>query len=133
MTEYETYNNALKTELPEFMRMSTQFIDPLFHSFYYMQLNIFYTLHEKMQHCDIGYFDLTLDVEEAFHRKRGDIQEQAEKLSIVKFKTTGQKRPPNSEPNHDKESHRDLPHADSPIYLIARSHVTVAVAPSLAR
>ena len=48
-----------------------------------MQLNIFYTLHEKMQHCDIGYFDLTLDVEEAFVKKRGDIQHQTEDLAIV--------------------------------------------------
>ncbi|KAG7129467.1 Regulator of cytoskeleton and endocytosis like protein [Verticillium longisporum] len=42
----------------------------------------------------LGYFDLTRDIEEAFHAKRGDIQEQAEALSIVKFKTTGQRRPP---------------------------------------
>jgi hypothetical protein len=28
---------ALKNELPQFMVMATQFIDPLFHSFYYMQ------------------------------------------------------------------------------------------------
>jgi amphiphysin len=59
-----------------------------------MQLNVFYTLHEKMQGCDIGYFNLTLDVEEAFEAKWGDIWEKAEALSIVKFKTTGQKRPP---------------------------------------
>jgi amphiphysin len=92
--EFNYFNDLLKDELPKLFALERQFIQPLFQSFYYMQLNIFYTLHEKMQHCDIGYFDLTLDVEEAFHAKRGDIQEQAEKLSIVKFKTTGQKRPP---------------------------------------
>lgn len=54
-----------------------------------MQLNVFYTLHEKMQGVDIGYFDLTLDIEEAFEKKRGNIQEQAEELTIVHFKTTG--------------------------------------------
>lgn len=36
--EYEHYNNTLKTELPQFMVLATQFIDPLFHSYYYMQL-----------------------------------------------------------------------------------------------
>jgi amphiphysin len=92
--DFNYFNDLLKDELPKLFALESQFIQPLFQSFYYMQLNIFYTLHEKMQHCDIGYFDLTLDVEEAFHKKRGDIQEQAEKLSIVKFKTTGQKRPP---------------------------------------
>ncbi|WYZ41582.1 hypothetical protein EsH8_V_000477 [Colletotrichum jinshuiense] len=92
--EFNYFNDLLKEELPRLFELEQQFIQPLFQSFYYMQLNIFYTLHEKMQHCDIGYFDLTLDVIEAFHKKRGDIQEQAEKLTIVKYKTTGQKRPP---------------------------------------
>lgn len=92
--EFNYFNDLLKEELPKLFALEREFIQPLFQSFYYMQLNIFYTLHEKMQSCDIGYFDLTLDIEEAFHKKRGDIQEQAEKLSIVKFKTTGMKRPP---------------------------------------
>lgn len=92
--EFNYFNDLLKEELPRLFALEREFIQPLFQSFYYMQLNIFYTLHEKMQQCDIGYFNLTLDVEEAFHAKRGDIQEQAEALSIVKFKTTGQKKPP---------------------------------------
>jgi len=35
--EYDYINNALKTDLPHFMVLATQFIDPLFHSFFYMQ------------------------------------------------------------------------------------------------
>jgi len=27
----------MKAELPQFMALATQFIDPLFHSYYYMQ------------------------------------------------------------------------------------------------
>lgn len=92
--EFNYYNDLLKDELPKLFDLEREFIRPLFQSFYYMQLNVFYTLHEKMQGCDIGYFNLTLDVEEAFEAKRGDIQAQAEQLSIVKFKTTGAKRPP---------------------------------------
>ncbi|KAI0179150.1 BAR-domain-containing protein [Hypoxylon sp. FL1284] len=92
--DFNYFNDLLKDELPKLFALERQFIKPLFQSFYYMQLNIFYTLHEKMQHCDIGYFDLTLDVEEAFMKKRADIQEQTELLSIVRFKTSGQKRPP---------------------------------------
>ncbi|KAI1762045.1 BAR-domain-containing protein [Hypoxylon sp. FL1150] len=92
--EFNYFNDLLKEELPQLFRLEAQFIKPLFQSFYYMQLNIFYTLHEKMQHCDIGYFDLTLDVEEAFMKKRADIQEHTEKLTIVRFKTSGQKKPP---------------------------------------
>ncbi|KAK4153220.1 hypothetical protein C8A00DRAFT_43847 [Chaetomidium leptoderma] len=92
--EFNYFNDLLKEELPKLFALEREFIQPLFQSFYYMQLNIFYTLHERMQQVDIGYFDLTLDVEEAFLKKRGDIQERAEALSIVKFKTSGQKRPP---------------------------------------
>lgn len=35
--EYEYINTALKQDLPRFMVLSTQFIDPLYQSFYYMQ------------------------------------------------------------------------------------------------
>jgi len=92
--EFNYFNDLLKDELPKLFALEREFIRPLFQSFYYMQLNVFYTLHEKMQGLDIGYFDLTLDVEAAFEKKRGDIQERAEALTIVKFKTTGAKRPP---------------------------------------
>ncbi|KAI1270064.1 BAR domain-containing protein [Xylariaceae sp. FL1019] len=85
--EFNYFNDLLKEELPKLFALERQFIQPLFQSFYYMQLNIFYTLHEKMQQCDIGYFNLQLDIEEAFEAKRGDIQEQAEKLAIVRYKT----------------------------------------------
>ena len=87
--EFNYFNDLLKDELPKLFSLEREFIRPLFQSFYYMQLNVFYTLHEKMQNIDIGYFNLTLDIEEAFEAKRGDIREQAEGLSIVRFKTTG--------------------------------------------
>lgn len=87
--DYEYFNNLLKDELPKLFALESEFIQPLFQSFYYMQLNVFYTLHEKMQGINIGYFDLALDIEEAFEAKRGDVKERAEELSIVHFKTTG--------------------------------------------
>jgi len=94
--EYEYFNNLLKEELPQLFRLERDFILPLFQSFYYMQLNVFYTLHEKMQSIDIGYFNLTLGIEEAFEEKRGDAQQQVEQLAMTKFKTTGGPRKPAS-------------------------------------
>lgn len=91
--EYEYFNDLMKDELPKLFTLEREFIRPLFQSFYYMQLNVFYTLHERMQSIDIGYFNLSLDIEEAFEAKRGDIKEQAELLSIVKFKSTGGRKP----------------------------------------
>ncbi|KAK6441772.1 BAR adaptor protein Hob1 [Oleoguttula sp. CCFEE 5521] len=87
--EYEYFNNLLKEDLPHLFRLEKEFILPLFQSFYYMQLNVFYTLHEKMQSIDIGYFNLTLGIEEAFEEKRGEVQQAVEGLAMVKFKTTG--------------------------------------------
>ncbi|ODQ52707.1 putative BAR adaptor protein RVS167 [Saitoella complicata NRRL Y-17804] len=87
--EFEYFNEMLKAELPELFALEVEFIKPLFQSFYYMQLNIFYTLSERMRNVDIGYFDLGADIEEAYHAKRGDVQDHAEALSICKFKTTG--------------------------------------------
>ncbi|RKF60047.1 Regulator of cytoskeleton and endocytosis [Erysiphe neolycopersici] len=96
--DYNYYNDLLKAELPKLFELEREFIKPLFQSFYFMQLNIFYTLHEKMQGCDIGYFNLHLDIEEGFLMKRSDICERTEALSITKFKTTGAKRPPRIAP-----------------------------------
>lgn len=94
--DFNYFNDLLKDELPKLFRLEREFIKPLFQSFYYMQLNVFYTLHERMQHIDIGYFDLTADIEAAFEKKRGDVREQAEAISITKFKTTGGPRRPGS-------------------------------------
>lgn len=35
--EYEYINTAMKQDMPRFMVLATRFIDPLFHSFFYMQ------------------------------------------------------------------------------------------------
>lgn len=91
--DYNYFNDLLKDELPKLFRLERDFIQPLFQSFYYMQLNVFYTLHDRMQNIDIGYFELTFDIEAAYEKKRGDVKEQVEAISITKFKTTGGPRP----------------------------------------
>lgn len=97
--EFNYYNELLKTELPKLFTLEREFIQPLFLSFYYMQLNIFYTLHEKMQAINIGYFDLVSDIEGLFEKKRGDVQERVEAMAITKFKTQGHKMKPNAKFN----------------------------------
>ena len=84
--EYEYYNELLKDDLPKFFALEAELIRPLFQSLYYMQLNIFYTLNERMARCDIPYFDLTTDIVEAYTEKKGDTREQAEAIGICKFK-----------------------------------------------
>ncbi|KIO19811.1 hypothetical protein M407DRAFT_246046 [Tulasnella calospora MUT 4182] len=86
-SEYEMFNNALKTDLPRYMQLAAQFIDPLFHSFYYMQLNISYLMLEKLNYfCEKKYdtAGTTQDVVNAYEQRRGDAREQVEALGIAK-------------------------------------------------
>ncbi|KAJ3541277.1 hypothetical protein NMY22_g3948 [Coprinellus aureogranulatus] len=87
--EYEYINNALKQDLPRFMQLATHFIDPLFNSFYYMQLNIYYLILEKMQSfADEGKYDITNApgsvIQQDYENKRTDAWEHIENLQIVK-------------------------------------------------
>ncbi|EDO15163.1 hypothetical protein Kpol_440p10 [Vanderwaltozyma polyspora DSM 70294] len=84
--EYDYYNEMMKTQLPILFSLEAQFVQPLFVSFYYMQLNIFYTLYNRFQEMKIPYFDLDSDIVEAFTIKRGNVEEQADSLAITHFK-----------------------------------------------
>ena len=84
--EFDYYNEMMKTQLPILFGLEAQFVQPLFVSFYYMQLNIFYTMYNKFQDMKIPYFDLDSDILEAFQAKRGNVEEQADALTITHFK-----------------------------------------------
>ncbi|CAE6520522.1 unnamed protein product [Rhizoctonia solani] len=87
VNEYEMINNAMKTDLPRFMVMATQFIDPLFHSFFYMQLNIFYLMLEKLQQFASGKYETAgsaEDIENAYHLRTTDAIERIDGLQITK-------------------------------------------------
>ena len=89
MNEYEYINTALKQDLPRFMQLATAFIDPLFNSFFYMQLNIYYLLLEKMQSfADNSKYDVSTasgpQIQHDYESKRTDAWEHIESLSIIK-------------------------------------------------
>ncbi|KAF8323337.1 BAR-domain-containing protein [Clavulina sp. PMI_390] len=86
-TDYEFWNTAMKTELPQFFVLCTRFIDPLFHSFFYMQLNIFYITLEKVQAFASGKFDLSgaaADIVTAYEERLGDARDTIDNLNINK-------------------------------------------------
>jgi amphiphysin len=87
--DFNYFNELLKQELPKFFELEREFIRPLFTSLYYLQLNIFYTMHERMQNLNIDYFDTTIDVEEGFEKRHEEFTGQVEALTIVHFKKTG--------------------------------------------
>ncbi|CAL1697304.1 unnamed protein product [Somion occarium] len=85
--EYDYINTTMKTELPRFMMMATQFIDPLFHSFFYMQLNIFYLLLEKLSGFAEGRYDVAVPASQIaaeYEEKRTDAWAKIEELNISK-------------------------------------------------
>ncbi|AMD22011.1 HGL329Cp [Eremothecium sinecaudum] len=84
--EYDYYNNMLKDELPALFKLESEMLAPLFVSFYYMQLNVFYTLFNKLKDMNIPYFDLNSDITQQFHARRGNIAETADSLRITNFR-----------------------------------------------
>lgn len=92
--DFNYFNELLKDELPKFFDLERAFIQPLFTSLYYLQLNIFYTMHERMQNLNIAYFDFTIDVEEGFESRHIENKDAVDKLSIVHFKKTGGPKTP---------------------------------------
>ncbi|EJD04441.1 BAR-domain-containing protein [Fomitiporia mediterranea MF3/22] len=85
--EYEYINNAMKQDLPRFMVLSAQFVDPLYNSFYYMQLNIFYMLMEKMSTFADGKYDIqipTAQISDDYENRRSDAWQRIEDMNITK-------------------------------------------------
>ncbi|CCM01425.1 uncharacterized protein FIBRA_03476 [Fibroporia radiculosa] len=83
--EYDYINSTLKTELPRFLMQATQFIDPLFHSFFYMQLNVFYLMLEKLNGFAEGRYDVSIsgaEIASEYETKRTDAWENIEALHI---------------------------------------------------
>lgn len=104
--EYDYFNEMLKEDLPKLFQMQSDFIKPLFVSFYYMQLNIFYTLSSRMEEMKIPYFDMNSDLIEAFNAKRGDIDEKTAAIGITHFKVGYSKRKVNAvRRRHEGEHH----------------------------
>ncbi|KAK7688225.1 hypothetical protein QCA50_008595 [Cerrena zonata] len=85
--EYDYINSTMKNELPRFLVMASQFIDPLFHSFFYMQLNIFYLLLEKLSGFAEGRYDVAVPAQQIaidYEDKRTDAWSRIEDLNITK-------------------------------------------------
>jgi amphiphysin len=87
--DFNYFNDLLKEELPKFFDLEREFIKPLFTSLFYLQLNVFYTMHERMQNLNIDYFDFTVEVEEAFEKRYDEHKDRPDALSITHFKKTG--------------------------------------------
>lgn len=89
MNDYEYINNALKTDLPRFTQLAYQFIIPLFNSFFYMQLQIYWLILEKMNgFADEGKYNMAdisgTQIQSDFENKRSDALQRVESLNITR-------------------------------------------------
>lgn len=86
--DYDHFNSLMKDELPLFFEMATRFMTPLFHSFYYMQLNVFYLTLDKLQNFANGRYDVSAAsvarVEADYISQLNDAAERLEALTIRK-------------------------------------------------
>ncbi|KAF9785895.1 BAR-domain-containing protein [Thelephora terrestris] len=86
-SEFDYTNSAMKQDLPRFLQLASRFIEPLYHSFFYMQLNIFYMVLEKLSSFAEGKYDVSLsfpDIASDFEAKRPDALRQIEDMAITK-------------------------------------------------
>ncbi|KAF8923116.1 hypothetical protein BGZ58_003324 [Dissophora ornata] len=82
--DYEGLNNLLKEELPGYFWLRTQLIEPVFYSFYYLQLRIYNILLDRIDPLSrSGYYDLTMDVIQGYDTRKADIAPTLESVEII--------------------------------------------------
>ncbi|KAF9652064.1 BAR-domain-containing protein [Thelephora ganbajun] len=85
--EFDYINSAMKQDLPRFLLLASRFIEPLYHSFFYMQLNIYYMVLEKLSSFAEAKYDISLsfhDIAADYEAKRSDALQQIEDMAITK-------------------------------------------------
>ncbi|KAG0205813.1 hypothetical protein BGX33_007727 [Mortierella sp. NVP41] len=82
--DYEGLNNLLKEELPGYFWLRTQLMEPIFHSFFYLQLRIYNILLDRIDPLSkSGYYDLTMDVLGGYNARKDDITPTLESVEII--------------------------------------------------
>lgn len=82
--DYEGLNGLLREELPGFFYYNTQLLEPIFHSFYYLQLRIYRIMLERITPlANSGYYDLTMDVLRGYEARKQDTVPTVESVEII--------------------------------------------------
>lgn len=82
--QFSYYDEIIKSELPKLFTLESAIIQPMFQSFYFMQLNIYYTMYTHMTEGKIPYLDMDSDIITAFHAKQGSICQQVESIPLLR-------------------------------------------------
>lgn len=88
--DYEGLNNALKEELPGYFWLRTQLMEPISHTFYFLQLRIFGILLDRIDPlARSGYYDLTMDIVRGYEARKGDIAPTIESIEVLAKRSVG--------------------------------------------
>ncbi|KAG0054578.1 hypothetical protein BGZ83_010875 [Gryganskiella cystojenkinii] len=101
--DYEGLNGLLREELPGFFYYRTQLMEPVFHAFYFLQLQIYNILLERIEPLSrCGYFNLTMDVLSGYETRKHEIGPTIESVELITKKSvTATYQSKYGRPSHD--------------------------------
>ncbi|GJJ71177.1 hypothetical protein EMPS_03527 [Entomortierella parvispora] len=104
--DYEGLNGLLREELPGFFYYRTQMMEPIFHSLYYLQLQIYNILLERIEPLSrSGYYNLTMDVLSGYEARKPEIAPTIESVELItKRSVTATYTSKYGRPSHDAPS-----------------------------
>ncbi|KAF9428524.1 hypothetical protein BGZ94_002064 [Podila epigama] len=82
--DYEGLNGLLREELPGFFYYRTKLMEPIFHSFFFLQLRIYNIMLDRIDAlAKSGYYDLSLDVLRGYEARKHDIAPTVESVELI--------------------------------------------------
>lgn len=93
--DYEGLNGLLREELPGFFYYNTKLMEPIFNSYYFLQLRIYHIMLERITPlANSGYYDLTMDVLQGYEARKQDTAPTIESVENITRKSITASKPP---------------------------------------
>ncbi|KAF9090684.1 hypothetical protein BGX23_005802 [Mortierella sp. AD031] len=82
--DYEGLNGLLREELPGFFYYTQKLMEPIFNTFYFLQLRIYNIMLERITSlANSGYYDLTMNVQKGYEARKQDIAPTVESVENI--------------------------------------------------
>ncbi|KAG0276370.1 hypothetical protein BGZ95_007616 [Linnemannia exigua] len=86
--DYEGLNGLLREELPGFFYYNIKLMEPIFNTFYYLQLNIYNIMLQRITPlANSGYYDLTMNVLQGYEARKQDTAPTVESVELITRKS----------------------------------------------
>jgi amphiphysin len=81
--------------LPGFFYYNTKLMEPIFNTFYYLQLRIYNIMLERITPlANSGYYDLTMDVLQGYEARKRDTAPTVEPVDLITRKSVTASKSP---------------------------------------